>query len=105
MAAPKDDLATMYRNAIGQHFARRDFTAEELADLDYREVARLPKVGQQGMRAIRAWLRRRGLDLRNVPAPDRQVPVPKTSVDRAIRLLERRGYRVIPPECGCNGIS
>ena len=91
------DLATMYRNALGQHFARRDFTAEELACLDYREVARLPKVGAQGLRAIRVWLHGQGLDLRNAPPEQVRPPDREPSVDQAIRLLERRGYRVIPP--------
>jgi hypothetical protein len=98
MALPEDELPTMHRNALCQHFARRDFTAEELAGLDYRDVARLPKVGEEGLRAIRAWLRRQGLDLRNAPrAENAPAAVGKNHVDRAIRLLERRGYRVIPP--------
>jgi hypothetical protein len=97
MATPVHSLATMYRNAIGEHFARRDFSAEELASLDYREVARLPKIGRQGLRAIRAWLRGQGLDLRNVPTVERPAGTRKACVERAIRLLERCGYRVIPP--------
>jgi hypothetical protein len=100
MALPEEGLATMYRNALSQHFARRDFTADDLAALDYRVVARLPKIGKQGLHAIRAWLGRQGLDLCNVPREERpaaKVPSGKRTVDRAIRLLERRGYRIIPP--------
>ena len=93
-----DELSTMHRNALGQHFGRRDFTAEEIAGLDYQQVARLPKVGAEGLRAIRLWLRQRGLDLRNVPSGEAVLPlVDRDAVGRAIQLLERRGYRVIPP--------
>jgi len=96
MPAPEEDLSTMHRNALSQHFDRRDFTAEELAGLDYRDVARLPKVGTEGLRAIRAWLRKQGLDLRNVPI-EQEAPFARGPVERAIRLLERHGYRVIAP--------
>ena len=98
MALPEDELSTMHRNALSQYFSRRDFTAEELAGLDYRDVARLPKVGAEGLRAIRAWLNRQGLDLRNAPSDAEPAgTVGNDRVGRAIELLERRGYRVIPP--------
>jgi hypothetical protein len=96
MPAPEEDLSTMHRNALSQHFDRRDFTAEELAGLDYRDVARLPKVGAEGLRAIRAWLHKQGLDLRNVPIEQEPAPTPGP-LQWAIRLLERHGYRVIAP--------
>jgi hypothetical protein len=95
MAAEEDELSTMHRNALSQHFARRDFTAEEIAGLDYWDVARLPKVGSEGLRAIRAWLRKQGLDLRNGPVEE--APVATGPIERAVRLLERHGYRVIAP--------
>jgi hypothetical protein len=91
-------LSTMQLNALRQLFERRDFTAEDVARLDYRQVERLPKVGKKGIEAIRTWLAQYGYDLLNVPVQDDLAEQRlRERLDQATRLLKKHGYRVEPP--------
>lgn len=96
---PAIDLSTMQRNALRQLFERHEFTPEEVAQLDYRCVERLPKVGKKGIGAIRVWLAQYGYDLRNVPEQNGEQLEQRLRLrlDQAVRLLVKHGYRVEPP--------
>jgi hypothetical protein len=93
------ELSTMQLNALRQLFERRDFTVEDVAGLDYRQVERLPKVGKKGIEVIRTWLAQYGYDLLNVPEQNDEVAELRLRerLDQATRLLQKHGYRVEPP--------
>jgi hypothetical protein len=97
MASAK--LGTMQRNALAQLFGRREFSAEDVAQLDYTLVERLPKIGSKGLETIRAWLQAQGLDLANLPGSDGSLADRRLQerLAHATRFLQRHGYRVIPP--------
>lgn len=104
MITPADELTTKIRNALCQYFNRRDFTINEIASLEFSEVARLPRIGETGLRQIRCLLRKHGLDLRNPPKQQGKPPkvVRRQHINRAIKSLERRGYQIIPPQIGAD---
>ncbi|HEX5394287.1 MAG TPA: hypothetical protein VFW68_13455 [Rhodocyclaceae bacterium] len=93
------ELSTMQLNALRQLFERRDFSPEDVAQLDYRRVERLPKVGKKGIEAIRSWLCQYGYDLHNVPEQGGDLADQRlrARLDHAERLLKKHGYRVEPP--------
>lgn len=60
-------LGALQRNALARQFGRKNFAPEEVACLDYALVERLPKIGEKGVAAIRAWLASYGYDLQHLP--------------------------------------
>ena len=94
-----EKLGTLQRNALCRLFGRKDFTPQEVADLDYAFVEQLPKIGKKGIEAIRSWLRGYGYDLNNPPiAQEKYIDKRlRLRLDLAQRLLVRHGYRVDPP--------
>ncbi len=92
-------LSTMQRNALSQFFGRKEFTLEEVAELDYCVVSHLPKVGRKGITVIRCWLQQYGLDLKNLPDYDNSHVNQRLNqrLQNAARLLQKHGYRVDPP--------
>lgn len=96
-------LSTLQKNALRQVFGRREFTAEDVARLDYRQVQRLPKIGKKGLEQICAWLQQQGYELSNPPMPENEVGSGAAlrlsqRLENAARLLQRHGYRVTPPD-------
>ena len=92
-------LSTMQRNALGQFLGRKEFTPEEVAELDYCVVVHLPKNGSKGIETIRNWLQQHGRDLRNLPdqKPGHADKRLNRRLQNAARLLQKYGYRVAPP--------
>ncbi len=92
-------LGTMQRNALSQYFGRKEFTPEEVAELDYCVVLHLPKIGDKGIALIRSWLRQYGLDLGNLPLQGNEYPHHRlrTRLQQAEVLLRKHGYRIEPP--------
>lgn len=94
-------LKTRQVNALRMLLERRDFTAEEVAALDYHLLARMPGVGGKSLDIIREWLTAQGLDLLNSPADySRSLRFCRLEARlmRARNLLEKNGFRVSPPE-------
>lgn len=92
-------LSTMQRNALSQFFGRKEFTPEEVAELDYSVVAHLPKIGRKGIQTIRGWLQQHGRDLKNLPDHGHEHADQRLNqrLQNASRLLKKHGYRVDPP--------
>ena len=92
-------LSTMQRNALCQWFGRRDFTPEEVAEIEDGVMTQLPKVGSKGINLIRSWLQQYGYDLKNIPAEGLEPVSPRLHqrLQNAERLLVKHGYRVEPP--------
>ena len=92
-------LSTMQRNALCQWFGRRDFTPEEVAEIEYGVMTQLPKVGSKGIDLIRSWLQQYGYDLKNIPVEGLEPVSPRLHqrLQNAERLLVKHGYRVEPP--------
>jgi hypothetical protein len=94
-------LPTFQRNVLRKYFRRANFTAADVAEIDYQRLARFPGVGAKGMLNIRTWLHGFGLELRNVPLPVDVAPELDASgkaqrIERAIALLRRQGFVVKP---------
>ena len=96
-----EGLKTRQVDALRMLLERRDFTAEDVAALDYHLLARMPGVGGKSLDIIRGWLAAQGLDLLNSPADySRSLRFCRLEARlvRARKLLERNGYSVTPPE-------
>ncbi|MFT3735515.1 MAG: hypothetical protein QM776_10895 [Rhodocyclaceae bacterium] len=94
-------LSTRQINALRMVLERRDFSAREVADIEYAEMLRAPGLGEKGLRAIRDWLASQGLNFRNAPSDDpspRVTALRRKRLERAIALLEMHGYRVEGPD-------
>jgi hypothetical protein len=96
-------LPTFQRNVLRKYFRRANFTATDVAEVDYQRLVRFPGVGTKGMQNIRSWLHSFGLELRNVPLPasdnatkDRDAAGKTQRIERAIALLRRQGFVVRP---------
>lgn len=102
-------LTTRQRNLLGLLLGRRDFQAEEVAELDCRLLARMPGVGPKSVAIIRAWLAMQGLDLRNADKASFEAATSPRLTHRlecAVALLRRHGYRVEPPvACNAAGLT
>ena len=92
-------LSTLQRNALAQFLQRRDFTPQDIAQFDYLQIARLPKIGRKSLDAIRKWLRGHGYDLRNTPESAMAAAHQRGEmrVDKAVKLLRKHGYEIRPP--------
>ena len=64
----QEGLKTRQVNALRMLLERREFTAEDVAALDYYLLARMPGIGGKSLDAIREWLTSQGLDLLNSPS-------------------------------------
>lgn len=96
-----EGLKTRQVNALRMLLERRDFTAEDVAALDYHLLARMPGVGGKSLDIIREWLAAQGLDLLNSPAnysTSLRFCRLEARLIRARKLLEKNGYSVTPPE-------
>ena len=96
-------LKTRQVNALRMLLERREFTAEEVAMLDYHLLARMPGIGGKSLDIIREWLNAQGLDLMNSPADySRSLRFCRLEARliRAQRLLEKHGYGISPPKPG-----
>lgn len=93
-------LSTLQRNALAQFLQRRDFTPHDIAQFEYAQIARLPKVGKKGIEAIRQWLRQHGCDLRRCPDAEQVTAHQRVEqrLDKALRLLKKNGYEVQAPK-------
>jgi hypothetical protein len=96
-------LPTFQRNVLRKYFRRANFTAADVAEIDYQRLVRFPGVGAKGMQNIRAWLHNFGLELRNVPLPvaegsgkDSDAAGKTQRIERAIALLRKQGFVVRP---------
>jgi len=93
-----NQLPTLQRNALRKIFDRPEFTPEEVAALGYRRVQQAEGIGNKGLAAITAWLRRYGYDLK-VPDPDEAAPTIRSrnrrNIEMAVRLLRTHGYVVL----------
>jgi hypothetical protein len=97
------DLPTFQRNVLRKYFRRANFSAEDVAEIDYQRLVRFPGVGAKGIQNIRAWLHTFALDLKNVPAPgdesarhERDPHGKEQRIERAIALLRKQGFVVRP---------
>ena len=92
-------LSTLQRNALAQFLQRRDFTPHDIAQFEYAQIARLPKIGRKSMAAIREWLHGHGCDLRNTPESARDACHQRGELrlDKAMKLLQKNGYQILPP--------
>lgn len=94
-------LKTRQVNALRMLLERREFTAEEVAMLDYHLLARMPGIGGKSLDIIREWLSAQGLDLMNSPAEysnSLRFCRLEARLSRAQRLLEKHGYGISPPK-------
>jgi hypothetical protein len=96
-------LPTFQRNVLRKYFRRANFTAADVAEIDYQRLVRFPGVGAKGMQNIRSWLHNFGLELRNVPLPvadgfrkDSDAAGKTQRIERAIALLRKQGFVVRP---------
>ena len=91
------DLPRLQRNALSRHFARADFTPEEVAAVGRRRLLKIDGIGAKGLSVIETWLRGHGLDL---PGEAGESAVLGRNMEsrlaRAARLLRAHGYQVEP---------
>jgi hypothetical protein len=97
------DLPTFQRNVLRKYFRRANFSAEDVAEIDYQRLVRFPGVGAKGIQNIRTWLHTFALDLSNAPAPgddstrhERDPQGKAQRIERAIALLRKQGFVVRP---------
>lgn len=97
---PAAALTTRQVNVLRLLLERREFSPQQVAELDYQAVRRAPGIGHKSVVLIRAWLQAQGHDLRNSPAtaddPARLRRLARR-LERAAALLRRHGYRVHAP--------
>ena len=95
--AGASSLPRLQRNALSRHFARADFTPEEVAAVGRRRLLKIDGIGAKGLSVIETWLREHGLDL---PGEAGASAVHGRSMAsrlaRAARLLRAHGYQVEP---------
>ena len=90
-------LPTRQLNALRLLLDKHDFSADEVATLDYVKLVRAPGIGHKGIEIIHVWLTAHGRDLLNWPehnelsAREQQAT---RKVEQAIDLLTRHGYAV-----------
>jgi len=93
-----NQLPTLQRNALRKIFDRPEFTPEEVAALGFRRVQQAEGIGNKGLAAITAWLRRYGYDLK-APDPHEAAPTIRSrnrrNIEMAVRLLRTHGYVVL----------
>ena len=91
-------LPTLQRNALCKLFNRHEFTPADVYALGYRRLQKAEGVGHKGLLAIIEWLAFHGFDLTPpaLPAdpPPEVPPEVQRSINGAVRLLRRHGYRV-----------
>jgi len=94
-------LNTRQTNALRALLERKDFSAEDVAALDYHVLARMPGIGGKSLSIIREWLASNGLDLLNSPddySKSLRFCRLEARLERARKLLEKYGYDVVPPK-------
>jgi hypothetical protein len=95
-------LPTFQRNVLRKYFRRANFTAADVAEIDYQRLVRFPGIGAKGIQNIRSWLHGFGLELKNVPplvaggADERATSAKTQRIERAIALLRKQGFVVRP---------
>lgn len=93
-------LTTRQINALRLLLERKEFSVEDVAQLDYYTLVKTPGIGGKSVHIIREWLAGFGLDLFNCPATYSQTLRQqrlRTRLERAEKLLRKYGYDVFPP--------
>lgn len=67
---------------------------EIVSTLSYSLVKRLPNIGAKGLNDIVVWLAEDGFTLRDMPEQKPVGNVSHTTIQKAIALLERQGYKI-----------
>jgi len=76
---------------------KSDFIPADVPPLSYRQISKAPGIGRKGMVIILAWLAEFGLALSGQPEWHASRPVSCKRLQQAIHMLERHGYRILPP--------
>lgn len=95
-----EGLTTRQINALRLLLEKREFTTQDVAALDYHQLARMPGIGGKSLNLIREWLNSKGLDLLNSPndySKSLKFCRLEARLSRAQALLEKHGYAVSSP--------
>jgi len=93
-------LTTRQVNALRLLLERKEFSVEDVAQLDYYTLVKTPGIGGKSVHIIREWLSGFGLDLYNCPANYAQTLRQqrlRIRLERAEQLLRKYGYNVQAP--------
>jgi hypothetical protein len=96
-----DRLSTRQINALRAILQRKNFSADDVARIDYHVLAHTPGLGSKSLQTISEWLSTQGLSLHNAPrtvANSSGSTRRNERLERAISLLIAHGYRIQPPE-------
>ena len=93
-------LTTRQINALRLLLEQRQFSADDVALLDYHTLRRTPGIGTKSVNIIREWLGMYGKDLMNCPCSLSQSLRQRRLEGRltqAILLLQKHGYKIVSP--------
>lgn len=92
-------LPTRQKNALRLLLDKPNFSAEEVAAIDYRVLERASGIGKNSLAIIGAWLKSQGYEFRGRPAVvvNRRTVQRQRKLERAIDYLHGQGYEVRRP--------